>query len=1064
MKKTKYLLVLLIFSFSFINIKAAEKSIVDYSYGISGKVSIPSIKVKMNNNDNQDTLISATSTGIYIIKDNDYIHIDTKASPIGMTAVDDIDGDGTKDIIYMVNNVGDFYNLIAVSGNDGKIIWKNKVSEYTFNYNAGFFTNNNNNLYKMKKVGNDIAIIYDYTIEVFDYKNGKTIYKYIDKDNIWDVTTIADINNNQGVDLVVSNQLGEVKAIDGKTGKVLWSNKVIPDLTVKKNKVNSKVTRNVWQVMYHNDLLYAMGEDGTLYNLDLKTGQTLKSINIFKFESDLLNKFYTTELYGSSAIYPIGKNSIYFHDFEMFPMSGNRVIISAFVNQGVNNYGINPGVKLYGGAPFLVTVDLNEMKELYKISLNELELTNVAPLELENEQLITIPTQIKNGQLIVNAYNTENGEKVKSQEFYIGTEQSASSIKSIYTSHFNNNILLEGHNGFSIFVDTKLNTIVKNNDNYVDSKILLQENSELVLSYKLNNKIERIVKYQDLTKKEIAWEYIVTRDFNNDGLSSITITHDFNKDGIKDLTALVNKKDDNNNTIASYLLILDMKTGQPISFKSIFLHSYYESNKKIDVYLTGSNIYAINDINGNKVPDLVVDNNVINGSNLKVIGSVNESLDSSGRALKIGDINNDGFNDFVAIEDKVATIHLSKKSDNNIFYTKTNIKYTYDKELLNHEMAVFIPDLNNDGISELVFNAKNDNGKQYYKVLSGSNLQPLFNILEEGISTNYNNFFFLNFDIDNDGYNDFVERKNWDTVYHFISGKTGQSIMEINISPYGEVYDRNIKEEIKSIIPFTVYDPDFSLILGEDYNDDSHPELLFLKETYYPKQESVLQIYDAYAKNNTPIKEVVISSTENKNYYYYDGYVEQNKLITKVINADNLYVIKPSAGNNIIYDIKNEQIIAGFETAITKAIKMSDNLLFAVNSNNSPININYANDFNITNVANKSVVNSPLKIKWNYEDYGGMNIVKIYDNGTYIATSYTDNIELLLKAGNHKLTFESIDHWGKILSGSLDVTVVKTNNLVGMYLVLSIGLIIIIAGISFGPKIRRNMVLRRFGK
>lgn len=1088
MKRLKYLL----FAFlllGIINVNALEKSIINYSYGVDGRVSTKSISAKMNESDETNSIILSTITGIYITNGSNYLHIDTVGMPVDTKVIDDINNDGVKDIVYAVNNVGDFYNLVAVSGKDGNIIWNTKISVEKYDYYAGFI-DKNKNIYKIKIINNNIAVIHDYVVEMFNLKTGKSIFKYEEKDNIWDVEGILDINSDSKSDIVISNQLGEVKALDGSNGKLLWKSKVIKDFTVRENKnVIGTVTRNVWQVVFSNKTLYAIGDDGTLYKLNYKTGKVEKTLNVFAIEEDALNNYFNSNRYGSSYIPPIGKNSDYFKNFEIFMMDNNKALITAFVNKGEQNIGIfreyaftskdilpsdGRGGTLYGGSPLLILVDLNKMEEIKSITLNEMELSNVEPVEITSEGTIAIPTYIKDGKLIVNIYNSSNLEKIKNYEMYIGNNYSVSDIKAIYTSIYNNNVLIEAKENFSMLVDTKLTNIVKNNNTYASPSVLISNGDELVLSYKLNGRIERIVKYSSISKREIAWEYVVTNDFVNDGITSISITHDFNGDGVKDLVGLVNKRDNENNVVASYILVLDMKNGTVLDFRTKILNTYYENGKRIDVYLRGNNIYAINDITGDRRIDFVIDNNIANGANLNLVGLVNEyvEVNTTARPIKVGDVNGDGFSDIVTIEESVAYLHLSRKTYNSIVYYKTNIRYTYDKSLLNFEQAVLISDINNDGIDDIVFNAKNSSGKQYYKILSGRDLSLISNIKEDGITSMYNSFALLKMDIDGDGYNDLYELQNWGSVYEFISGKTGETLLRLNLSGYDEgYYDKGMEEPVTGIVPFMLTDKDYSVALGNDVNKDGHNELLVLKEIYYPKQEVILQLYDVYNKNNSPIKEIKVNTSNNtQNWVYaYDsigipepGYeVIITKLITKISNTDNLYIVKSSSGNNLVFDLENEKIISGFTKTVLNATDIGNNTIFCTTTSGEPIIINYENPFEIKNIKNGDKYSSPLKVEWTYEDYGGMNAVKIYDNGNYIKTVYGNSAELLLREGKHVIIFESADRWGKVLSGSIEVNIEKTNITKIIYSFISVILIALTLAISIGPKIRRNMTIRR---
>jgi hypothetical protein len=1036
---------------------ALEKSISDYDYGVSGKVTIPSIYEQMNINDEYKSLIIANDKGIDVHYKDNILHIDTIGEVKGLVVINDINKDNIKDIIYIVDKAEDFYNLIAVSGSDANIIWKSKVSEKVYNFSAGFI-DQNALLYSLNLLGDKIAVIYNYDFVLYDIATGKESFHYTDKDNIWDITRISDINKDKIADYVISNQLGELKAFSGKTNKVLWSTLVTSKIKIyKDNDYKGKVSRNLWQVEYINDSLYTMGEDGTLYNINYKNGKIKNKVSIYEFDKELLYKYYNSKGYYTSGLMPISKNSFYYKMFEIIPLEDNQIIVTAFINR--NKDASEENIEITYEKPFFALINPEDMSIKYKVSLTDLEINNTDIIDNGKEFIVAV--KIKDEKLIFNSYDKNTGEEIKKYEIPIGSTFTSDIIKNIYLNKCDDKILLESKGNFSYIINNELNNIIKNNNSLSYSNVLSNSGKELVMYYKTNEIINKIVKYSDYTNNTKSFEYNCPIDFKNNGLTSINIKHDFNGDGIKDLTALINKTNDRNEVVASYFLILDMNNGNVISFKNIFLYSYKDENKiKIDVYLTGNDLYAVQDVNGDKKVDLVLDSNIIDAYKFKVIGSISESTNENGKTIKVGDINGDDFPDFINVLETYTSLYLSKERSNNVTYVKTNYKYSYDKALLNFDFVYKAPDINNDGINELIYNAKNEKGSQYYTIVSGRDLSIISNIERDGINEMMT-FSFLGYDANNDGYNDIYETMNWQMSAKIVSGKTGEALISFPLVEQEGMIDigKPIDGGSTNTIGFYETVSDKNVILGEDLTGDGNKELFILKETYYPKQEVTINAYDVFNKNSELIKKYTLKTIDNQEIYYksYDVINEGDYFKRLIKLTDNLYVYKSTMNNKYtVYDVANEKEYSSFISSVDK-VYLSDNKILGI-YNNSPIVINYENDFKIKEKNEKGAF---LNMLWDYNEQGGLNIIKIYDNNKYVKTSYKNSAKILLPEGKHTIMVESIDKWGKTSNYTFEVNIEKSIDALIITIVITIVCILLILYLIMVTKARRKKAVRR---
>lgn len=1054
----KILLILLLFFI--INVKALEKSIYNYTSGVNGAVIQKSFMGNLNRKENKESLIISSNTGIYIKNSEGNKYIPTNQKPVSVVMVDDINKDKYNDIVYAVNSKNGLYNIVAVSVVDDTIIWNKVLSKKTYVPYART-TIENIVVYKIEKVGNTIVVISDYSLYVLDVFTGKELFKYKDSDNIWDVTEVKDINNNLSEEIALSNQLGEVKLIDSNTGIVLWNSKVVENIKIKKDDILFDVKRNVWQVEFFDDALYAMGEDGTVYILDYKTGKLKNKLEVYKFDKEVLDQYYINEGIASyKTLNPTSKISEYFNNFSM-KFIDDKLVVSAFLNATDRN-------KEYSIKPRFIVVDLKKLNILYDIEIPNIKLVNVEALYLDTN--ILVPIEVKEGYLYLNTFELETGKKLNETKVFLGTSVSSESKNHIYLQSTKDGVLIEQVNGFSVILDNNYKDIKINNNSYANAKIIKSNNDELYVSYESNGITYRIVKYSSLENIEPTWEYIIPNDMNNNGLFSISSSNDFNKDGVNDITALINKVDEENRVIATYFLILDSKTGSVIKFKSIHTGSYMSNGKKIDTYLTGTNLVAIKDMNKDGISELLIDSTIINGSNISMYGMFDMYLNvESSKLLNVGDINNDYINDLVVIESAQALLFTSKISGNIINYVKTNKKVTYPKDVLNLDYSIIIPDLNNDGIKEIVINDRNTDKKQIYRILSGKDLSTIFTI--SGLGYYGSSYIFLNSDINEDGFNDLVEVVNG-INYILISGKDGTTLFKIEQELKDEYIDVPIRDASSSkdiyyegIMNFIYEEANFSVISGMDINNDNKNELYLLKEEYYPQTKLVLEIYDINNKSKKPIRSVDIFFESNNEMVYKDvinnseySYLKQ---IVEVVNGNGLYIIKPPGDISIIYDAKEDKLLSEVDGSFVKAIKTSDDKIFGVTFKNSPISINFKNDFLVNNIKNNSKNKSPLKVSLNETLKENMRVVKVYNKGTLLSTEYNDKFDLLLKRGEYNLLFKATDRWGKTQNYELDITINKTNPYLILTTVIGIIIILLLVYLSIGHKLKRKLIMRR---
>lgn len=1045
------LLILILFV---VDVKALDQSIYNFSSGVDASVVNKTFTTNIDNSSNKESYILTSNTGIYIKNEDDYRKINTIEKPVDAIVIEDINKDNYKDLVYAVNSKSGQYNLVAVSGKDDKILWTKVLKEKRSTYDRSLYQNIN--IYKIKEIEENIVIISDYSIYVLNSKTGDLIFKYKDKDNIWSVTGVKDINKNSSYEIAIANQLGEVKLLDSKTGKILWSNKIIDDIkiTLAENKYNVK--QNVWQVEFHDNNLYAIGENGTLYLLDYKTGKIKDKLKLFEMEKKILEQYYTNESYPySNEIYPTSKKNEFFNNFEI-EVKKDKMIVKSFFNSldRKSKYSINPRV---------IVIDTKEFKVIHDIEVSNLKLTNIEPLDMDTYFLV--PINMKNGNITIAKYDYELKSKVSEYNVFIGNFINPENKNKIYMSNTKDGVLIEQVGQFSVILNDTYSKVLTNINTYSSLEIINISNDGFLASYKTNGIINKIAKFDNLYDTKPSWEYNIPTDFNNSGLFSIEVRNDFNKDGKKDIVALINRLDSENKVESTYFLIINSVNGNVINFKNIKTGSYVKDRKTIITYFIGNKVESIKDITRDNIPELMIDSNIINGANISMYGFLNSYLDvQASKLFSIGDINSDSIEDIIAVEASQAFLFTSKINGNTISYTKNNKKLTYSKDVQNLDYATTIPDLNKDGIDELVINDKKDN-KQIFRIISGKDLTEMFII--DDINYYGSLYTFLNADINNDGYNDFVENVSTNN-YNFISGKDGTSLYKIHEENENDEYmmytkDMMIYEE--GTVMFHYIPNDRSVIVGTDINKDGIKEIFVLKDEYYPQQKLLLNMYDITKKTNKPIKSVEIYvSNRSQDLYRYDMEYDETyytNSITEVINGDGLFLIKPQGNMSIIYDSNSNKILSEINSFFIQAMKVKENIIFGVGQNKAPLMIDYSNDFKVKNIKEKTTYKSPLNIKLNNSDKENLRVVNIYNKGVLLSTEYDDQFDLVLKKGDYNLVFKATDVWGKTQNLDIDITIKKNNPYIIVSLFVLYCICVLLIYLSIGHKLKRKNYLRR---
>ncbi|UCD03068.1 MAG: PQQ-binding-like beta-propeller repeat protein, partial [Candidatus Aenigmatarchaeota archaeon] len=289
----------------------AAESMTMIQSGISGGVTVKDITKADIDGSGDDEMLIGTSTGLYIISSDGHLYryIQTSSAVTNAVPIDDINGDGTHEIVISTSDLY-FPNVQCYDAATGEKLWD--FSPRTEVYDTYI-------LWTMKQTGvfdllsmadingdgsRDIVTSAGYVVYALDGSSGGEIWKYQDTDNVWDLDIVSG-------DVIGGDQNGYVFLLESGSGKEIWRKLVSRDYTVvnpSTNSVAGNVKRSVWDILplEVGGVLRAAvsAEDGFVYMLDVSNGEVLWEKEVIDYVDSLLYGYYgDTPIPTSSAGY-----------------------------------------------------------------------------------------------------------------------------------------------------------------------------------------------------------------------------------------------------------------------------------------------------------------------------------------------------------------------------------------------------------------------------------------------------------------------------------------------------------------------------------------------------------------------------------------------------------------------------------------------------------------------------------------------------------------------------------------------------------------------------------------
>lgn len=977
----------------------------------------------------------ATDTSLVLSGHEDF-NIYTGYPVKDFVVLDDIDKDGIKDMAVYLDVKDGYDNFAIISSKESKVLYKTKLVHQGAD-EQGNISDANSKIRQLLYSKGMVYILYDYHILAIDTNTYKTMFDFVETNNIWKMILVED-------KIVYTNQLGAVGAIDKQSGREVYTTDIAPTMhpNIPYNDNKFEVTMSTWDLIYVNGYIYVTSEDGQFLQIEKDNGEVINAIELDvaskkEIETSLANYSSFNASTGRHEILATGSFSYSFMGYKIRMIKDNTVVIEAYLGdesyQEIAGINDNNGRKL---SAMLVIIDLKEMKVKTKISLEQysLKASNVVLGIYEGKEALLVPSSVTKGSLKILAYSLEDGMLIGQKTLR------DSSIPSDNTKVFMMNdgaqyiLRMPGSSIIGVASDLK-NTVALHHALSVN--VVSNVSDGTIVSYQKDGKVFELKKIGLQNNEDIQASVTLPTTYPTArGFEALHFDEQTNH-----MLSLVNEVNANNEIIGSHIVIMDMSNGMILQDKKILLDKGYdENNKYYEQFLIGETIHYFGDINKDGKQEILVDQNIIDGASLTVKSSYNPSVEDSGNMLVVGDLNNDGIDDIVCVGEAQMRVYHSNISGFDINYKKTDTVKKYDKELQNQVYAKVVGDLDNDGIEEIVVNAKNNNGYQNYQVVNAKDLSVRFHLLEEGVYDYGESFSLLHIDVNHDGIQDILYVSPFSKNY-VISGKDGSTLLEYAPYSYDDYEESPASPSmLDAIVEFNIVEHQGDVIMLDDFDDDGKKDIGYINK-YYQYNKETMYLVIVSSQSLKELEKIEIRSGDGLNYTAMIPVENQAKII---------YYDGQENGYSQIFDYKAKELLAGHRMEVAYARGLQDGQIQVQTVSQQIFSIRDDQDFKL-DLKNNAKIQGNLNCTYESQKFG---VMEVYDQGKLVLKTTDKTLAMKLLPGKHTLTFSYDDGHGKITHQTRQIEVRKSSML--RYAILLISLVLVVLGglYPFYPKFK----------
>ncbi|HPW52874.1 MAG TPA: VCBS repeat-containing protein [Erysipelotrichaceae bacterium] len=1008
--------------------------------GSEGQIDNVGVSYKMTYNQLPSTVYYGIN-GIDIVNEDGKTHLQTEFPVLKLIIINDVDKDGNNDFLVF-QNVAEFNDqLFVISSKDGSVISSTRFTHLGYNDNLGNIENNSY-IFEMRFIKDKVFVLYDYKIVNINPEDCSIIYEYENRDNIWDFEVVED-------KIYFIDQLGQFGILDFETGEVievrLITNKY--DVTLRyEDSFSFTAQMSLFDIYYDGTQLYVLSEDGyiCLYDFESNAFETLPIglLSDEDFKGILSEDFIWIN---GPKHNPTGLHKGNFRGYKVVDDNGDYLLISCYF---LDDESLATDVEFWFTQKYVLYNKAEKTMTLFggNVALVKYGKAVFAKYEVDGEvkDVVTTVFVAEEKKMRVNIFDLQ-GNQLLQKDVTIDSLQPNSKYGLKYDE--TEGYLVEIFSNSVVKVDSRLSSVSYLYDSIYTNLEHLKDDY-IILSYKVNGVAKRIVKYKtDL--KTVVWTYDLDIQDKNHGFETLKYD-DFNMDGIDDVIGVVISYTDKDEPRYSNYIIIDGATGAVLANRKIFLYeSYDDKGKKYNVYSTSKEVSLVRDLNGDGKKELLIPEGIVATSSWTLRGSIETFFDTGGMPYAVGDINGDGFDDYISISDTRVEMWTSRVVYTyNVEYKKQSTAVTMNKDYQNLTYGTVFADINNDGVKEFVLVNRNSQGYQIFDVYDGKTFNRMYSLCQDGVS-DYEAFALLDMDLNNDGYNEIYHATYYWGVYTIIDGKTGEDLTWINKFEYE---NHEMKDEFKYhpdyLISFMIEEnPDTGLMATKDYNQDGLNDFAVLKTFYKEEdwtQSTALMIYDA--KTFELLKEVKFPTVEWFERYY------------DVENTDRYFFIKVSNEKVLLVDLDQFNDIANYRISGEKYCLINEDTILVTTIQNDVYSLDIGESFEITTRFDEETAEYIIHIEW--KTTAPYAITSIYDNNTLIAVIQEKQYDLKLTEGRHVIALVLDDGQGKGSKADFEITVLSQKTRSEYVVVLAV--LAVIAG--FALNIYRKAYVKKVSK
>ena len=1007
-------------------IQAKESSsIISYSEGSDGTTSSFSKNTTFSTELSGQVFVNEKSIQLL---GTDKINIQTNYPIKEYIVVNDQDGQGLNDVLVYMDVPNSQDQLALISTETSEVIFSKNYMHINSDQNGKQFEENSKIL-QMEYIGDKIYILYNYHILCLD-TSGNVVFDYINEDNIWKMA-----GYEEGI--VMACQNGKVKYID-QMGKIVWDKQIVGkrNIYVSQFGENYDVQLNAWELYVDGSDIYVIGEDDCLYQLD-GLGNVVNSVLLNTITDEQLEKIFANQVnYDWSIkerVFPSGVTTAQFLPYKIKSLSQGKIYIESYFKDhrafAINDPYGNGVVEL--PKPKVVVYNMESQSVEKTMSLNQYNLKsgNSVYSTYKDQEVMIIPAFVQKGKLKIEVFSLESGELISQEILKIPAMKEEG--ENISITKIDDRYFIQCMNNVSFYLTNDLKEVEYVGDLSIASKLLDLE-EDMIVTYSQSGKVMNIKRLGLNGPQDVQFDVALPEEYrlHSNGFEAI-----YYDETTQDILALVNVRGSTGAVESSVIFIIDSHTGNVlINDKVVLDKGIDEKGKAYTHYVVGESIHYFADLNQDGHREILVDQYVIDGQTLTLKSMYVPTAGESGQFIQVGDLNQDGVEDLIGVGETQAQIYYSKISGYDVSYVKSGIISNYAKELQNHVTVFALEDLDHDGIKDIVFNQRNDEGVQYYQVINSTNLQVKYDLSPEGIYDWGEHWEYTMIDFNHDQVDDLMYT-NPNGEKQIISGANGQKITDISFKE--SLYDNSLQSPVamEQILPLKIMDKVVGIVEIEDQNDDDIKDFLYTQRVMGQDYNDTLYLRIC---SGSDFSELSYMSTNEQ--VYSDTKLVPIKGVNKtIVQVEN---------KSLIFDYTTGQSMATFnqlieDARISNADKIigSDDKLRLFLFDDHP-------DFVLNEVGQK-VKGKTLELSWTSESDGRM---EVFNQNEKIATTSKDSIRIPLVKGKQVIKLAYDDGQGKTTNQSIEVNVTKGNGLNIAVILGMLGALTLAVALIFYPK------------